>query len=200
MTSDVDIDFYDRHAVLEIMNHHIAMRKHMNEVVKHNTGVYFHPIPHNPFTNVATINYEEAEKRGYYKIDLLNVSIYKDIKDEEHLNKLVSIEPDWNLLSYPEVVNQLFHINGHFDIVNKLKPTSIEQLAAVLAIIRPAKKYLVDKDWDTINKEVWEPPADGQYYFKKSHSLGYALAIVAQMNLLVEESISLSEQAGQSDV
>ena len=34
---------------------------------------------------LSTIDYEKAEDRGYFKLDFLNVSLYKDIKDEEHL-------------------------------------------------------------------------------------------------------------------
>jgi len=183
---DIDIDFYDRNKVLELVPHHVAMRNQKGEEVKHNTGVYFTEIPHNPFTNLSTIDYEEAEKRGYFKVDFLNVSMYQDIRDEEHLISLLK-DPDWNLLTYKEIVDQLFHINNHFDIVNKLKPTSIEQLAAVLAIIRPAKRYLVDADWATINKEVWTKTDEG-YFFKKSHAVAYAHAIVVQLNALCERA------------
>ena len=185
---DIDIDFFDRNKVLEVFPHHVAMRYQKSEEVKHNTGVYFTPIPHNPFTNLSTIDYEEAEKRGYFKIDILNVSMYEGIDDELHLVNLVTTEPNWDLLSYQEIVDQLFHINGHFDIVNKLKPMSIEQLAAVLAIIRPAKRYLVDSDWNTINSEVWVKPEDDAYFFKKSHAIAYAHAIVVQLNALCERA------------
>ena len=70
--------------------------------------------------------------------------------------------------------------------MRKLKPTNITQLAAVLAIIRPAKRHLVDSDWDTIMKQVWIPPTDGTYYFKKSHAVAYAHVVVVQMNQLVD--------------
>ena len=183
---DIDIDFYDRNLILDKVQHHIAMRKQKNEEVKHNTGVYFTNIPHNPFTNIATIDYEEAEKRGYMKLDFLNVSMYEGIQNESHLLSLLK-DPDWNLLTYKEIVDKLFHINGHFDIVNKLNPTSIEQLAAVLAIIRPAKRHLVDCDWTTINKEVWTKSDEG-YFFKKSHAIAYAHAIVVQLNALCEQA------------
>jgi hypothetical protein len=43
---------------------------------------------------------------------------------------------------------------------------------------------LMYKDWQTILKEVWIKPADESYYFKKSHAVAYAQAIVVQMNLL----------------
>jgi len=187
---DIDIDFFDRNKALDVLPHRLAMRHQKGEEVKHNTGVYFTEIPHNPFTNISTIDYEQAEERGYFKIDFLNVSMYDGVKDEEHLIKLLTQEPNWDFLEYKEIVDQLFHINGHFDIVNKLKPKSIEQLAAVLAIIRPAKRYLVDSDWNTINNEVWTKSEEG-YFFKKSHAIAYAHAIVVQMNLLIEQSNAL---------
>ena len=80
----------------------------------------------------------------------------------------------------------LFHVKGHGDILRRLKPTNIIQLASVLAIIRPAKRHLVDSSWDKIQSDVWVPPTDGTYYFKKSHAVAYAHAIVVQMNQLVE--------------
>lgn len=186
---DIDIDFYDRNKVLDLIDHRIAMRIQKDEVVKHNTGIYFQNIPHDPFTKLSTIDYELAEERGYFKIDFLNVSLYEGIENEEHLIRLMNTEPDWDLLETQELVDQLFHINGHFEIVNKLKPRSIEQLAAVLAIIRPAKRYLLDRNWPTIIKEVWLKPDGDVYYFKKSHAIAYATAIVIQLNLLMELSV-----------
>jgi hypothetical protein len=67
-----------------------------------------------------------------------------------------------------------------------MQPTSIEQLAAVLAMIRPAKRHLIGKDWQTVMKEVWTKPETNDYYFKKSHATAYAAAIVVQMNLICE--------------
>jgi DNA polymerase III alpha subunit len=67
-----------------------------------------------------------------------------------------------------------------------MKPRSVEQLAAVLAMIRPAKRYLVGQDWDTVLQEVWTPPSNNDYYFKKSHSISYAMLVVVHMNLLCE--------------
>jgi DNA polymerase III alpha subunit len=188
---DIDIDFFDRNKILDIIPHHVAMRIQKGEEVKHNTGVYFTSIPHNPFTNLATIDYEEAEKRGYFKIDFLNVSMYEGVRDEEHLVSLLK-EPNWDLLTYQEIVDQLFHINGHFNIVNKLKPQSIEQLAAVLAIIRPAKRHLADSDWATIFSEIWTKSETGEYQWKKSHAFAYAAAVVVQLNLLTEQSQNIN--------
>jgi hypothetical protein len=183
---DIDIDFFDRTKALDILEHHIAMRDQKGQPVKHNTGVYFQQIPHNPFTNIATIDYKTAEDRGYFKVDFLNVSMYEGVRDETHLKQLLDQEPVWNLLEHEEVVTQLFHISEHHSILKKLKPTSIEELAAVLAIIRPAKRYLLDKGWDVIRQEVWERPSEDLYFFKRSHAIAYAAAIVIQLNLICE--------------
>ena len=40
------------------------------------------------------------------------------------------------------------------------------------------------KKTNPLVKEVWEKPTDGSYFFKKSHAVAYAQAIVVQMNLI----------------
>jgi len=184
---DIDIDFIDREKALSLFKYSVASRKENNELVKHNTGVYFHEVPIDMDTGICSIDYQAAEKQGFFKIDFLNVGIYKGIRDEHHLNELMNREPLWDLLQQQEFVDLLFHLNGHGDILKKTCPTSVEQLAAVLAMIRPAKRYLIGKDWITIKKEVWIKPANEDYYFKKSHATAYAMAIVVQMNLICEQ-------------
>jgi hypothetical protein len=182
---DIDIDFADRDTVLSILPHRVAK---LETGKKHNTGVYVTEVPHNPIDKVATIDYKTAEDRGYFKLDFLNVSIYKGVRDEAHLQELMEREPIWELLQHPEFCSQVFHLSGNEDLVGKLGPSSIEQLAAVLAIIRPSKRYLAkDVDWDRINREVWTKPEDGSYYFKKAHAFSYAMACVVHMNLLCEQ-------------
>ena len=95
---------------------------------------------------------------------------------------LVDVEQHQNDQNQP----LLFHLNGHFDIVNTHNPKSIEQLAMLLAIIRPAKRQLLGRSWPEIEKTVWQMPMDDSYYFKKSHAIGYAHVIVLQLNLLRE--------------
>ena len=181
---DVDIDFFDRDETLKLFKHTPASIIKNDKTEKHKTGVYFHAIPINPVTKNASLDYKKAEDRGYFKIDMLNVNIYKNVKSEQELVELMIQEPDWDMLKDPKVVDQLFHLNGHFNIVSKLEPKNIEQLAAVLAIIRPAKRGLMYKVCTDILKEVWIKPTDGSYFFKKSHAVAYAQAIVVQMNLM----------------
>ena len=92
----------------------------------------------------------------------------------------------WELFEHKEIVEQLFHINNHFEIVKQHPPKSIDQLAMILAMIRPGKRHLVGKDWKEIENNVWVRPDNETYFFKRSHSYGYALAIVVQLNLIVE--------------
>ena len=181
---DIDIDFADRSVLLSKLQHRVAR---LDTGKKHNTGVYVTEIPHSPIDNLTTIDYKTAEERGYFKLDFLNVSIYKDVRDETHLQELMTKEPLWSLLLEDEFVDLLFHLAGHGEILRKTCPTSVEQLAAVLAMIRPAKRYLIGKDWTTIMNEVWAKPDNGEYYFKKAHAVSYAMAVVVHMNLLCEQ-------------
>ena len=135
----------------------------------------------------STINYKDAEDRGYFKLDFLNVSIYKDIKDESHLQTLMERKPIWELLEHDDFNEKVFHLNGHGELLRQLKPTSVEQLAATLAIIRPAKRHLATEQWSHIMEHVWTKPTDGEYYFKKAHAVAYAVGVVVHMNLLCEQ-------------
>ena len=196
---DVDIDFFDRDGVLKLFKHTPATIIKEDKTEKHKTGVYFHAVPEHPVTGHSSLDYKKAEDRGYFKIDCLNVNIYKDVKSEQELVEMMIQEPDWDMLKDATVVDQLFHLNGHFNIVNKLEPKTIEQLAAVLAIIRPAKRGLMYKDWVDIMKEVWVKPTDGSYFFKKSHAVAYAQAIVVQMNLIAKAKYSFDAQSKEKE-
>ena len=182
--ADIDIDFGDRERVLEHIKHIPASIHRDGEVVPHNTGVYVNNIPQHPITRLASIDHKEAEQRGYVKLDFLNVSVYQQIHSEEELDVLMNTEPPWHRLQEPEFVEKIIHIGNHYDIVKKLQPKTVDEMAAVLAIIRPSKRYLLNKDWATINQEVWTKPADGGYYFKKSHATSYAYLVVVHMNIL----------------
>ena len=184
---DIDIDFINREDALKHFKHIKAKRVEDGKSVKHNTGVYMHEVPFDPENNLCSVPYEEAEEQGLFKIDFLNVSLYKGIINEEHLNRLMEREPLWELLEQDDFTDLLFHVNGHGQILRKLKPTSVEQLAAVLAMIRPAKRHLIDQTWPDIMTEVWKKPEGDEYFFKKSHATAYAVAIVVQMNLICEQ-------------
>jgi DNA polymerase III alpha subunit len=190
---DIDIDFADRTLALAHFKHVTASIKEDDGTFKkHNSGIYCTSIPYNPITEISTIDYKTAEDRGFFKIDFLNVSVYEKVKSREHLQKLMETEPIWDLLENDDFTNLLFQVNGHGDLLRKLKPTSILELAACLALIRPGKRHLQEKTWKDIMATVWDKPTTGEYYFKKSHAVAYATAIVVQMNLICEELSSLT--------
>jgi DNA polymerase III alpha subunit len=186
---DIDIDFANRDKILDIVEHVKARRLTDSGVAHHNTGIYPHSIPNDPVTNIAGIEYKEAEDRGYFKVDFLNVGLYDKIQNEEQLVRLMTTEPLWDLLEQKDFCDLVFHINGYHDLVAKLKPKTIEQLAMFLALIRPGKKHLQSKvqteGWDSIRDEIWIKTEDS-YSFKKSHAVAYAHAIVVQMNQICE--------------
>jgi DNA polymerase III alpha subunit len=183
---DIDIDFNDRDNALVLFKHIKASRLDNGKLVKHNTGVYMHEVPVDAVSGLSAIEYTQAEEQGYFKIDFLNVGLYKGVRDESHLIQLMNTEPLWDLLEQDEFNNLLFHVNGHGSILREMKPRSIEQLAAVLAMIRPAKRHLIGKSWDEVIADVWSKPKNNEYYFKKSHATAYAVAVVVQMNLICE--------------
>ena len=184
---DIDIDFEDRTKALAVIKHAKASRTDKGQLVPHNTGVYLHRVPVDATSGVCSLSHDQAEDRGYFKIDFLNVSVYKDVRDEAHLIQLMETEPLWDLLQDNDFIQNLFHVNGHGSILKQMAPKSIEQLAAVLAMIRPAKRYLIGKEWTTVMKEVWTKPDNEEYFFKQSHATAYAVAVVVQMNLICEQ-------------
>jgi hypothetical protein len=184
---DIDIDFQNRDQALNVLKHIRASRQDDDKLVAHNTGIYLQTIPYDPVTNLANIDYKAAEERGYFKIDFLNVNVYNGVRDESHLKQLMEVEPLWDLLEQDDFTNLLFHLNGHGSILRTMKPKNLEQLAAVLAMIRPAKRHLIGKGWNEVFEEVWIKPEGGEYYFKKAHAVGYAMAIIVQMNLICEQ-------------
>jgi hypothetical protein len=185
---DVDIDFADRLLALRCLSKYTpASIIKDGKVTKHNTGIYVTEVPYNPETQSASLDYKVAEDRGYVKLDFLNVSLYQQVRDEEHLIKLMNTEPDWNLLYKKEFCEQLMHIGNHYHVLVKCpeKVDSIPRLAMFMALIRPAKSHLIGKTWKEIATTIWDREGDG-YAFRHSHSVAYATLVVVHMNLLTE--------------
>lgn len=184
--SDIDIDFGDRTRALELLKTTPASILRDGKLIRHNTGVYATDIPVDPFTGIASIDHESAETRGYMKLDFLNVSLYTQIKSEEHLQELIAQEPEWDRLYDPEFCSKLIHIGNHYETLIKMPEAvnSIPRMAMLLAVIRPAKRHLIGETWANVAKTVWDRPQDDGYFFKKSHSLAYAHLVVVNMNLL----------------
>lgn len=188
--SDIDIDVANRDQALALLKHTDASIIKEDKNTKHNTGVYFTEIPADPFTGRASVDYEAAEDLGYIKVDILNVGLYQQVRNEEHLNKLMQQEPAWDRLYDPDFCAQLIHIGAHYDTLIKMPEAvnSIPRLAMFLAVIRPAKRHLIGRTWREVAESVWERPVDDSYYFKKAHAVGYSHLVAVNMNLLTQAS------------
>jgi hypothetical protein len=187
--SDIDIDFADRSQILEHIEYTSAAMRKVNPIRKHATGVYVTDIPYDPINDMASIDYQEAELRGYFKLDLLNVHVYNQVRDEKHLIELMH-EPNWRNLENKDFVEKVIHLNGQYHNLCRMPEpvNSIPRLAMFLSIIRPGKKHLIGKYWNEVAKTVWDKNSDG-YTFKKSHSIGYSWLVAVHMNLLEETTV-----------
>ena len=137
-------------------------------------------------TGISNIDHRKAEALGYIKFDFLNLHIYELFESPEDLDRCVSAEPDWDLFLNKEIVSELIHIRDYYGLIRQYPPKSIEDLSVLIALIRPSKKHLQGKSWDFICSQIWEKPTDGSYFFKRSHSFSYALAIIVQLNRIAE--------------
>lgn len=183
--TDIDIDLGDRDRLLSKITYVPASIRKEKVIKKHPTGVYITDIPYDPVNDMASIDYELADQRGYFKLDILNVHVYNQIKDETHLVELMK-EPNWSKLDDPIFVEQLIHLGNHYNSLRKMPEpvNSIPRLAMFLAAIRPAKKHLIGLPWHEVAKTIWTKE-EGTYSFKKSHAIAYAQLVVVHMNLLI---------------
>jgi hypothetical protein len=194
VTTDIDIDFADRETALCDLMHVSASRTHGAEFLKHQTGIYFQNVPVDPISNLCAFDYERAAENGYFKVDFLNNSIYEGIRDEDHLIALMA-DPPWELFEVEEIVSRLAHIKEKFGLVSMIKPQSVEDLAVILALMRPGKRYLLGKSRKEIDAEIWKKSEDGAYSFRRSHAIAYAVAITVQLNLLCEKTAQAIDEA-----
>jgi len=185
--SDIDIDLGDRDKLLSLIHHTPASIRKNNQIKKHPTGIYITDIPYDPVNSMSALDYDIAEQRGYLKLDILNVHVYNQVKDDKHLLELMT-EPNWSKLYDRKFVEQLIHLSNHYNSIVKMPEpiNSIPRLAMFLAIIRPAKKHLIGKIWSEVAKTVWEKE-ENSYIFKKSHSLSYAWLVAIHMNILEKQ-------------
>jgi DNA polymerase III alpha subunit len=157
-------------------------------VSSHPCGVYPQAIPKDPFTGLAAIPYEDAEDLGYLKVDFLHLEFYKNFTKRSEIDELLKVEPDWTLLQLPSTWPKLFQLSKHGELLQKVKPKSLEDLADVMALIRPGKKMLLPlylKAKQGTRQGLFAKDDEG-YSFKKSHALGYSLVVWLQLHLIAQ--------------
>jgi hypothetical protein len=182
MRADIDIDFADREMVLKLIQHTPARQSNGR---KHNSGIYVSDIPWDPVNQCAAIDYVQAEQRGYFKLDFLNMSVYQLVKDPAHYEAMLTASPPWERLWTDHAwSSQLVHIGNYTELLKTMRPDSIPRMAAFISIIRPGKAYLQNRPWAEVFESVWNGDDSQGYTFKKSHSISYAALVVLHMNLL----------------
>ena len=185
MSADIDIDFADRDSVLKLIQYTPARQVVQGKVRRHNSGVYVTNIPYDPINECSALEYEQAEHRGYFKIDFLNMSVYQLVKDPAHYESMLTTEPPWEKLWKDTAwASQLAHVGNYTDLLKSMQPTTIPQMAAFMSIIRPGKAHLQNQPWTAVFDSVWDGDDSKGYTFKKSHSLSYAMLVKLHMNLL----------------
>jgi hypothetical protein len=188
--SDIDIDLADRTQLLNLIQHIPARQLHQESVRKHNSGIYPTDIQYDPINKSAAIGYNEAEHRGYFTIDLLNMSVYQLIQNQAHYDLMLATEPPWERLwTDREWAKQLAHIGNYTELLKTMKPDSIPRMAAFISIIRPGKAHLQKLSWEQVFESVWDGDDSRGFVFKKAHSLGYAKLVTLHMNLLNQDSM-----------
>jgi uncharacterized protein YkuJ len=192
MSADIDIDLADREQLLTLIcatparltKFGINAREKVGDQRRHNSGVYVTDIPYDPVNNCAAIDYKQAEKLGYFKIDLLNMSVYELIKSPGHYEELLAKEPPWERLwTDNEFASKLVHVGGSIHLLKSMKPDSIPRMAAFISIIRPGKAHLQNKPWAEVFETVWDGDDTKGFVFKKAHALGYSKLVALHMNL-----------------
>lgn len=190
---DIDIDVSDRVSALSHIPHIKASMLQDEELRKHPTGIFCQNMPVDPVTGLAVFpsgkkSFDIADEMGFYKIDMIPNTAYQYVNSPDHMDALLEQDTDWSLFLREDVVCQLQHINSHFEIIDAYEPASIEELACMIAIIRPGKTHLIGEPWDVVKKEIWKRDGD-QYTFKKSHAIAFAMMITVQLKSMIKAGL-----------
>lgn len=190
MSADIDIDLADRDQLLRLIQVTAARQENNGQVRRHNSGVYVTDIPQDPVNGCAAIDYATAEQLGYFKIDLLNMSVYQLIQSPEHYEQMLSDTPPWSRLwTDPAWASQLVHIGNYTELLKSMRPDSITRMAAFMSVIRPGKAHLQNQPWDRVFESVWDGDASRGFVFKQSHAISYAALVALHMNLLNQPGV-----------
>ena len=185
---DIDIDFkpsFDPRTVLPQAVPASMLRD--DDLAKHPCGHYLQNIPVDDITGWSAIPYKNAEDEGYFKIDFLHLSVLDYFESKHEIRTLLKVEPDWDILLDPDEVAKLFQISKHAAILSQVRPKSIQELADVVALIRPDKRHLLQdyrRDKKKIRPHLYRQNGDDKSSFKRSHAIAYAMTIVLQLHLI----------------
>lgn len=183
---DIDIDLPTSFSAWHLFPWTRSSMIKNDDLVPHPCGVHPQLIPVDDVTGLSAIPYKEAESLGYSKLDFLHLSIYDYFESREEIEQLLEIEPDWGLLTIPQEQKKLFQLSNHGDILSEIKPKTIQELADVLALIRPGKRQYLKlyKAQQKAARTLLYAPDESGYSFKRSHAVAYAHVIKLQLHLI----------------
>lgn len=156
------------------------------KLTPHNVGVYPQKMATDPITGVAAVPYDQAEDFGYLKVDFLPLHVYNLFTSRTEIEELIKKEPDWKLLLLPSNQEKIFQLSKHGHLFNELRPTSVMEIADLMALIRPGKSNFIGlykKDREAARRILYAKDESG-YSFKKSHALAYSYVVVLQLHLI----------------
>ena len=196
---DVDLDVKDRERAASLFGEAVVSTQltDKNTLVKHKTGVHFQKIPQDPTTGMAVFPYDIAEEMGYHKVDIIPNHVYDMVGSEEELQCLLDEPVNWDWFTDERFYDntdtryRMTHLSGSDHIYRRYPPKSMEDVAILLAVIRPRKRYLIGEPWEKIKKLIWKkipeenPDNDPRkYFFKKSHSFAFAMLVVLHAKII----------------
>lgn len=182
---DIDIDVAPGLDRDKIGTRAMVYNEEQEKILPHPSGVYLEPVPVDELTGLCAFDHKYGDDQGYLKVDILTNTTYGKFQTKSELLQAADKEPDWSLLLNERVVADLPHLPNHMDVLRRLRPQSVEDLADVLAIIRPGKIHLLDAyeaNKESVRRELYRRSSNGKPYFKKSHAISYAVMIVAALN------------------
>lgn len=188
MTPDIDIDFQSTFNPASYLAGAVPASIVKNgELSKHPCGHYLQTIPVDSVTGLAAIPYDQAAEFGYFKIDFLHLSLLDNFTSKQEIRDLLKMEPDWSLMIDPNVVPKLFQLHRNHRLLARVRPSSVQEVADCIALIRPGKRdylepYLIDKN--KVRPYLYRQEGDDKSTFKRSHAIAYALTIVLQLHLI----------------
>lgn len=156
------------------------------KILPHPSGIYLNNVPIDEMTGLSAFDYKYGDAHGYMKVDLLNNSVYREFKSKQDIIDVMNQPVEWGQFRKRAVVEALPHLGKHYELVNKVSPSSIIELADVIALIRPGKDHLIVpylEDRVRTRKNLYRQPKTG-VYFKKSHAIGYAVMIVCALSTM----------------
>lgn len=182
MNFDIDIDVQSKTNREKYGVCASIYNKDLEKFLPHPSGIYLDTVPVDTMTGRCSISYDDPKCESFLKVDLLNNTIYDGFATKEDVLTAANEPVDWSLFMQQSVVERLPHLSKHFDVVQKVEPTHIEDLADILALIRPGKIELLDEylyyNRQQVRRKLYKRPLNGGMYFKKSHAIAYAVSII----------------------